>query len=129
MVDDDIDLTSEELMNFVLFVCCDLLSYEEAAQDDCWFKVMDKEIHVIEKNNTWEPTNLPNSKKSITIYKTKYKTMDQKWTASTQDGGKRLLAKLGIDYFEIFAFIARLDTIRMIIPLATQNNWKIFHLF
>ena len=52
MVDDDIDLTSEELMNFALFVYCDLLSYEEAAQDDCWFKVMDKEIHVIEKNNT-----------------------------------------------------------------------------
>ena len=30
----------------------------------------------------------------------------------------------GIDYFEVFAPVARLDTICMIIALATQKRWK-----
>ena len=54
-------------MNFVLFAYCDPLSYEEATQDDCQLKAMDKEIHAIEKNKTWKLTNLPNSKKSIGV--------------------------------------------------------------
>ncbi|KAE8706195.1 hypothetical protein F3Y22_tig00110403pilonHSYRG00175 [Hibiscus syriacus] len=33
--------------------------------------------------------------------------------------------KAGIDYDEVFAPVARLETIRLIISLATQNKWKI----
>ncbi|KAJ4710707.1 Retrovirus-related Pol polyprotein from transposon TNT 1-94 [Melia azedarach] len=34
----------------------------------------------------------------------------------------------GIDYEDTFAPVARLDTIKLLIALATQNRWKIFHL-
>ena len=36
--------------------------------------------------------------------------------------------KLGIDYFEVFAPIVRLDTICMIISLTAQNNWRIYQI-
>jgi hypothetical protein len=36
--------------------------------------------------------------------------------------------KHGIDYTEVFAPVARLDTVRMIIALAAQKSWKIFQL-
>lgn len=36
--------------------------------------------------------------------------------------------KLGIDYFEVFALIARLDTFKMIISLPAHNSWKIFQM-
>ena len=32
------------------------------------------------------------------------------------------------EYDEIFALIAYLETIRLIISLATKNNWKIFQI-
>ena len=43
----------------------------------------------------------------------------------------RLLAKgykqqQDIDYDEILVLVTHLETIRLIISLATQNNWKIF---
>ncbi|KAJ4719034.1 Retrovirus-related Pol polyprotein from transposon TNT 1-94 [Melia azedarach] len=34
----------------------------------------------------------------------------------------------GIDYGDTFAPVARLDTIKLLIALAAQNRWKIFHL-
>lgn len=35
---------------------------------------------------------------------------------------------LGIDYNEVFAPVARNDTIRLVIALAVQNSWSIFQL-
>ena len=45
----------------------------------------------------------------------------------------RLVAKgyeqeFGVDYEEFFAPVARHDTIRLLIALAAQNSWPIFHL-
>ena len=34
----------------------------------------------------------------------------------------------GVDYFDTFAPVARLDTIRMLLAIATQKQWKIISL-
>jgi len=49
-------------VNFALFADCDPITFEEAAKDDHWMNAMDEEIHDIEKNNTWELTDLTPSK-------------------------------------------------------------------
>ena len=36
--------------------------------------------------------------------------------------------EFGVDYKEVFALVARHDTIRLVIALATQNSWPIFQL-
>ncbi|KAG8488895.1 hypothetical protein CXB51_016920 [Gossypium anomalum] len=41
---------------------------------------------------------------------------------------KRFSQKYGIDYFETFTLVARLDTIRQLVPLASQKQWKIHQL-
>ncbi|KAI5661965.1 hypothetical protein M9H77_21288 [Catharanthus roseus] len=46
--------TDEDIANFYLLEIVILLNYEEASQDTHWVKEMDKGIHAIEKNNTWE---------------------------------------------------------------------------
>jgi len=33
-----------------------------------------------------------------------------------------------VDYSNTFAPVARLDTIRLLLALAAQNNWKVFQL-
>ena len=52
---------------------------------------------------------------------------------STNKHKARLVVKsfsqvLGVDFSKTFAPIARLDTIRMLLALDTQNTWKVFHL-
>ena len=69
------------------------------------------------------------------------KTVGVKWIYKTKLNEKgevdkhkaRLVAKgytqeYGIDYEEVFAPVARLETIRMVVSLAAQNAWEIFQL-
>ena len=92
---------------------------------------MDDEIHSIEKNNTWELTSLPPNKKSIGvkwIYKTKYRPNGEVERLKARLVVKGYKQKPGIDYFEVFAPVARMDTIRMIVALAVQNRWRIYQM-
>nr|GMC69250.1 Retrovirus-related Pol polyprotein from transposon TNT 1-94 [Ipomoea batatas] len=50
---------------------------KEAATETHWLKAMDEEIRAIEKNGTWELTELPPGQKPIGVkwvYRTKYKS-------------------------------------------------------
>ncbi|GKV46281.1 hypothetical protein SLEP1_g53273 [Rubroshorea leprosula] len=92
--------------HFALFVDCDPLTYEEAIKEEKWQKAMAEEIGSIERNQTWELTNLPEGHKTIGGYKQEF----------------------GIDYQEVFAPVARMDTIGLVIALAAQNSWPIYQL-
>jgi hypothetical protein len=59
------------------------------------------------------------------VYKTKYKSSGEIDRFNARFVAKGYKQKSGVDYFEVFAPIARLDTIHMLISLSTQNNWKI----
>ena len=109
----------------------DPVKFDEAVKDKVWREAMKNEIESIEKNNTWELTILPAGFTPIGV----------KWVYKTKlnEDGKvdkykaRLVAKgyahcYGIDYTEVFAPVARLDTIRTILAVAAQSNWKIFQL-
>ena len=131
VVSNDNDLSDEEIINFALFADCEPVNFEEASNDENWRKAMDEEIHAIEKNNTWELTDLPADKKPIGVkwvYKTKYKPNGEIDRFKARLVAKGYKQKPGIDYFEVFAPVARLDTIRMIISLSAQNKWKIYQM-
>ncbi|CAL9006618.1 unnamed protein product, partial [Prunus brigantina] len=123
--------SDEEIVNFTLYANCDPLSFEEACEHEHWIRAMGKEIHAIEKNETWELTSLPEGKKTIGVkwvYKTKYKPNGDVDRFKARLVAKGYKQKPGIDYFEVFALVARLDTVRMVISLAAHNAWKIFQM-
>ncbi|RZC09022.1 Retrovirus-related Pol polyprotein from transposon RE1 [Glycine soja] len=103
-------------------------SFEEASKQEVWVKEMEEEIQMIEKNNTWELVNRPHGKDIIGVkwvYKTKLNP-----DGTTQKHQARLVAKgysqqPRIDYNETFALVARLDTIRALIALASHKGWSI----
>ena len=116
---------------FCFFADSDPLSFNEVVTEEKWIKATDEEIHAIEKNDTWKPTILPDNKTTICV----------KWAYKTNKNAKgevkrykaRLVAKSykqreGIDYGEIFALVAWLETIRLMISLAAQHRWKIYQL-
>ncbi|XP_020421230.1 uncharacterized protein LOC18775571 [Prunus persica] len=130
-------VSGDELSNedttayFALFAGSDPILFAEAVKEEKWKKAMDAEIQAIEKNETWERTNLLEGQKTIGV----------KWVYKTKLNGKgeidkfkaRLVVKgynqeHGVDYQEIFAPVARQDTIRLVVSFAAQNSWPIFQL-
>lgn len=92
---------------------------------------MDEEIKAIVKNDTWELTTLPKGHKAIGVkwvYKTKRNAKGEIERHKARLVAKGYSQKAGIDYDEVFAHVARLETIRLIISLAAQNKWKIFQM-
>ena len=92
---------------------------------------MDEEIKVIMKNDTWELTTLPKGHKVIGVewvYKTKRNAKGEIKKHKARLVAKGYSQKAGIDYDEVFAPVARLETIRLIISLAAQNKWRIFQM-
>ena len=121
----------EETNLFCLYADHEPFSFNEAVEEDCWKKAMEEEIHAIEKNDTWELTKLPPNQKAIGVkwvYKIK-RTAD----GSVDRYKSRLVAKgykqkYGVDYDEVYAPVARLDTVRLLISLAAHHKWKIYQL-
>ncbi|BBH07158.1 multidrug resistance-associated protein 9 [Prunus dulcis] len=106
-------------------------TFEEVVKDAAWQKAMEAELEMIEKNETWELVKRPSDKPIVgvkCIFKVKL-NLD----GSVQKNKARLVAKgytqkLGIDFNETFAPVARLDTVRTLIALAAQKRWKLFQL-
>jgi len=116
---------------FCFFADNDLLSFNEAVTEEKLIEAMDEEIHLIEKNDTWKLTNLPENKKAIGVkwvYKTKKNAKGEVQRYKARLVAKGYKQREGIDYGEVFAPVARLETIRLMISLAAQHRWKIYQL-
>ncbi|XP_074293500.1 uncharacterized protein LOC141620560 [Silene latifolia] len=88
-------------------------SFKEAIRDSGWCEAMKAEIDALERNETWELTDLPVDKKALV---------------------ERLKARLivfrnhqveGLDYGETFAPVVKMVTIRAFLTVAAINNWKL----
>jgi hypothetical protein len=92
---------------------------------------MNQEIEAIERNETWELTNLSLRGKIIGvkwIFKTKLNEHREVDKYKTRLVAKGYNQQYGVDYAEVFALVARLDTIRMVLSLAAQKSWLIYQL-
>jgi hypothetical protein len=92
---------------------------------------MDQEMQAIERNDTWELTVLPSGSKTIGVkwvFKTKVNENGEVDKYKARLVAKGYCQQYGIDYSEVFAPVARLDTIRIVISLAAQNSWVIYQL-
>lgn len=119
-----INQIDDPVSHFALFPHHDPVTFYDAIKETKWKKAMDEKIEAIEKNNTWELTNLPKGHKSIGVkwvYKTKLNAdgkLDKYKARLVVKGYKQ---EYEIDYKEVFVPVARLDTIRLVILVAAQN--------
>lgn len=75
--------------------------------------------------------NLPAGAKKIWVkwvYKTKLNENGEIDKCKARLVAKDYAQKHGIDYNEVFAPVARWDTIRMVLALAAQKEWTVFQL-
>ena len=92
---------------------------------------MDAKIEAIERNDTWELTDLPTEAKKVGvkwIYKTKFNENGEVDKYKARLVAKGYTQEHEVDYTEVFAPVARLDTIRVVISLAALKEWTIYQL-
>jgi Reverse transcriptase (RNA-dependent DNA polymerase) len=106
-------------------------NFEEAKQDQNWISAMNDELNALKRNQTWDLVRLPNGKRTVGcrwIYKIKYKS-----DGTLERYKARLVAKgytqtYGIDYSETFAPVAKMNTIRTLMSVATNCDWPLFQM-
>ncbi|KAJ9563755.1 hypothetical protein OSB04_008915 [Centaurea solstitialis] len=125
-------LSDEDGLNaLMMLIEDDPLTFQEAVKSRKWRDAMTAEIESIEKNKTWELTVLPNGVKAIQVkwlFKTKLNENGEIEKYKARLVAKGYVQQYGIDYTEVFAPVARLDTIRLILALAAQYGWTVFQL-
>jgi len=124
--------SDEETQNLVMLtMTSDPTTFEEAVKSEKWRAAMNNEMEAIEKNNTWELTDLPSGAKTIGlkwIFKTKLNENGEIEKYKARLVAKGYSQQYGVDYTEVFAPVARWDTIRMVIALAAQKGWSVYQL-
>ncbi|WVZ91404.1 hypothetical protein U9M48_037581 [Paspalum notatum var. saurae] len=106
-------------------------SYEEAATDPAWRAAMEEEMAAIEANGTWEATTLPPGHRPIGlkwVYKLKKDARGVVVRHKARLVAKGYVQHAGVDFEEVFAPVARLDSVRALAAVAAHEGWQLHHL-
>ncbi|GJU22204.1 ribonuclease H-like domain, reverse transcriptase, RNA-dependent DNA polymerase [Tanacetum coccineum] len=90
-------------------------NYKEALNDQKWIEAMKDELDSINRNNTWRLTSLPPGHKAIGlkwVFKTKKDADGKIIKHKARLVAKGYIQEHGIDFEEVFAPVARMETIR-----------------
>jgi hypothetical protein len=92
---------------------------------------MKAELKSIEENNTWMLSELPKNQQAIGL-KWEFKVKRDP-EGNTVKYKARFIAKgyaqvEGVNYEEVFAPVARMETVNVLLALADHGNWEIHHM-
>ena len=105
-------------------------SYTEALRSpdsELWIKAMSKEMDSLIKNKTWEEVDRPAGRTVVDckwVYKIKQKADGSVERYKARLVGKGFTQKIGQDYEETFAPVARYDSFRILMAIAARNGWR-----
>ncbi|CAJ2637748.1 unnamed protein product [Trifolium pratense] len=120
-----------DLIHFALLADSEPLNYRDALKSNVWKRAMEEELKSIEKNQTWKLVDLPDKKKKIDVkwvFKVKLNPDGTMSKHKARLVARGFLQKHGIDYNEVFAPVARIETVRLVVALACKNKWSLYHL-
>eukprot|EP01018_Ginkgo_biloba_P035138 Gb_12566 [translate_table: standard] len=103
-------------------------SFEDACRNDIWQEAMQDEIDSIQKNQVWDLVDPPEGKKVIGskwLYKINHNATRKVEKYKAKFVAKGFSQKLGIDFDETFAPIARYTTIRIVLELDSFHRWNL----
>lgn len=106
-------------------------SFTEAEVQACWRKAMIDEVKSIEENKTWSLVPLPAEHRPIGlkwVYKIKRDPVGSIVKYKARLVAKGYVQQHGIDFEEVFAPVARIETVRLLLALAAQEGWQVHHM-
>lgn len=112
-------------MHYPLMAKAKIIEFEKPVQEPKWINAMKDEIGSIERNQTWELVSLPHDKKPIAlkwVYKVKVNPNGEGIKHKARLVAKGFLQKVGIDYGEIYALVARMEIVRLVVAIANLRG-------
>ncbi|MCI08580.1 gag-pol polyprotein, partial [Trifolium medium] len=128
----DNEVTEEgDLVHIALLADAEPINYEEALTSEAWKIAMKDELAVIERNDTWSLVKLPSKKKAIQVkwvFKLKLNPDGSIAKHKVRLVARGFLQRAGLDYSEVYALVARIEIVRLVIAIANSRGWPMFHL-
>jgi len=106
-------------------------SFTEAEQEESWREAMRAEIKAIEENHTWELVELPVRHRAIGlkwVYKIKRDENGNVVRHKARLVAKGYVQQAEVDFDEVFAPVARLESVRTMLALAAHQRWEVHHM-
>ena len=116
---------ASEFVHFSFLADVEPIDDKDALQQEHWKAAMEEELRVIERNQIWELVDLPPNKSPIDVkwvFKVKLKPDGVVAKHKARLVSRGFLQRAGLDYSEVFAPVARLETIRLVIALAHNRD-------
>jgi hypothetical protein len=133
---ENINETTDPLTDFEYSGVCFLAAEEpkdvdEALTEECWRQAMLAEMDSIQANKTWSLSVLPAGHKAIGlkwVFKVKKDPEGRIVKHKAWLVAKGYAQREGVDFDQVFAPVARIETVRLLIALAAQQGWKVHHM-
>lgn len=124
-LDDYVQIAEEDSEYFLLLLDEEPWDLSEAMKEKVWTEACEDEISSIIKNGTWTLVDLPAGEKAISlqwIFKIKRNADGTINKYKSRLVSKGYIQRYGIDFEEVFAPVARTETVRFIIALAASRG-------
>ncbi|WVZ88078.1 hypothetical protein U9M48_034631 [Paspalum notatum var. saurae] len=98
----------------------------EAEREECRRQAMREEMKSIEVNGSWEPATLPAGHRAIGlkwVFKVK---RDEHGNVVRHKAG--YIQRAAVDFDEVFALVARMESVRALLALAAHQRWEVHHM-
>ena len=114
-----------------MMVVFDPFSYEEASHDPMCKRTMQEYFKYFQHNKTWELVHLPSKRKLVQckwVYRRKFVVDGYDIKYKYRLVSKGLSQISGVDYAKTFASIAKMDSIRLVLAIATSKRCEVQHM-
>jgi hypothetical protein len=128
---EELDEEQSEHIGLCLMASEEPASVYEALSDECWKKAMEVELASIHDNGTWEIAMLPAGHRAIGlkwVYKVKKDPAGHVVKYKARLVAKGYSQRQGVDYDEVFAPVARMETVHLLLALAAHRSWAVHHM-
>ena len=131
LLDDTEEIQDFEYSGLCLVATKEPRSVQEAMSEECWRQAMRAEMQAIEANRTWDVSVLPPKHKAIGlkwVFKVKKDPEGNVVKYKARLVAKGYAQRFGVDFDEVFALVARIETVRVLLALAAQGGWEVHHM-
>ena len=106
-------------------------TFAAAEREPCWRAAMTEEMKAITDNATWELVELPTGHRAIGlkwVYKVKRDEHGNIVRHKARLVAKGYVQRVGVDYDEVFAPVARMESVCLMLAVAAHQGWEVHHM-